>query len=61
MKTVALVLAVVCFAIAIAYWLPNGIGPFQHHVKHGILFAALGLVALAWMRLGGGSTRARIQ
>jgi hypothetical protein len=48
MKTVALVLAIAFFILAIVYWLPSG--PLGSHVKHGILFAALGLLSLVWMR-----------
>jgi hypothetical protein len=58
MKSLALILAVVCFILAIVYWLPNG--PLGHHLKHGIVFAILGLLALAWMRFAGtGSSAAR--
>jgi hypothetical protein len=48
MKALALVLAIAFFAVAVLYWLPNG--PFGHHLKHGILFAILGILALVWMR-----------
>ncbi|MBV9104046.1 MAG: hypothetical protein JO060_10685 [Candidatus Eremiobacteraeota bacterium] len=56
MKSVALALAVVCFLIAIVYWLPSG--PLGHHVKHGIVFAVLGVLALVWMRFADSSRRA---
>ena len=48
MKALALVLAIAFFVVAALYWLPNG--PFGHHLKHGILFAILGILALVWMR-----------
>jgi hypothetical protein len=48
MKALALLLAIACFVVAIVYWLPNG--PFGHHVKHGIVFAVLGVLALIWLR-----------
>jgi hypothetical protein len=57
MKNIALALAVVCFLIAIVYLLPAG--PLGHHVKHSIVFAVLGLLALAWMRFAGGSATSR--
>jgi hypothetical protein len=48
MKLLPLLVAIVCFILAILYWLPNG--PFGHHVKHAILFVILGLLALVWLR-----------
>ena len=48
MKGLALVLAIVFFVVAVLYWLPHG--PFGHHLKHGIIFAILGILALVWMR-----------
>ena len=54
MKALPLIVAVVCFALAVVYWLPNG--PLGHHVKHGILFAVL---ALVWLRFATASTAAR--
>jgi len=35
--------AVICLAIAIVYWV--GGTPLGHHVKHGILFLGLALLA----------------
>jgi hypothetical protein len=58
MRNIALALAVVCFLIAIVYWLPNG--PLGHHTKHGILFAVLGVLALVWMRFADGTRRTRL-
>jgi hypothetical protein len=47
MKIIAVLLALVFFVIAILYW----VGMFGGvHVKHGILFAALGVLALIWLR-----------
>jgi len=48
MKTLALVLAIAFFVVAVLYFLPSG--PFGHHLKHGIVFAILGILALVWMR-----------
>jgi hypothetical protein len=57
MKIVALVLAIAFFAVAVLYWtgIFGGV-----HVKHGVLFAGLGVLALIWLRFQSGSpTRAR--
>ena len=54
MRPIPLIVALVCFALAIVYWLPNG--PLGHHVKHGILFAVLGVLSLVWMRFSSGSS-----
>jgi len=35
--------AVVCFIIAVVYWV--GGSPLGHHIKHGILFFAIAVVA----------------
>ncbi|MGH7706756.1 MAG: hypothetical protein ACREM8_08045 [Vulcanimicrobiaceae bacterium] len=48
MKNLPLIVAVVCFAIALLYW--TGITPLGHHLKHGILFFGLGVLALVWRR-----------
>jgi hypothetical protein len=57
MKILAIVLAVAFFAVAVCYW----VGIFGTvHVKHGILFAGLGVLALIWLRFQSASpTRAR--
>jgi len=61
MKVLALALAVVCFIIAVLYWTGNlQIGaarPGPHHT-HAILFFALGILSLIWMRFAG-TARAR--
>ena len=53
MKSLALVLAIVFFIIAILY----AIGTLQYgahepgpHLKHAVLFAILGVLSLVWMR-----------
>jgi hypothetical protein len=47
MKILAIVLALAFFVVAVLYW----VGVFGGvHVKHGILFAALGVLALIWLR-----------
>jgi hypothetical protein len=57
MKILAIVLAVAFFAVAVLYWIGIFGGP---HVKHGILFAGLGVLALIWLRFQSASpTRAR--
>ena len=59
MKVVAVVLALGCFAVAVLYW--NGSlqlftsHPGPHH-SHGALFAALGVLALIWLRFLGPKT-----
>lgn len=57
MKILAIVLAVAFFVVAVLYW----VGIFGGvHVKHGILFAALGVLALIWLRFQSASpTRVR--
>jgi len=58
MRVVALSAAVICFIVAVLYWI--GVPPLGHHLKHGILFAGLGVIALIWMRfLRSGATSAR--
>lgn len=47
MKILAVVLALAFFAVAACYWI-GVFGPV--HVKHGILFAGLGVLALIWLR-----------
>ena len=56
MKPLSLLLALVFFVIAILYW--TGIG-LQHHVKHGILFIVLALLALVWYRFQSSATATR--
>lgn len=47
MRILALALALVFFVVAVLYW----IGLFGGvHVKHGILFAGLGVLSLIWLR-----------
>ncbi|MBC5809296.1 MAG: hypothetical protein GIW95_00335 [Candidatus Eremiobacteraeota bacterium] len=59
MKPLAIVLAIVCFALAVAYWtgaLQFGAShPGPHHL-HAVLFAVLGVLALVWMRFAGART-----
>jgi hypothetical protein len=59
MKIVALVVALICFALAVGY----GSGTVQFaahtpgpHVKHAVVFAVLGVVALVWMRFQSGAS-----
>ncbi len=47
MKQVALVAAVICFIVAVLYFTGLILGV---HVKHGLLFLGLGVLALIWMR-----------
>lgn len=35
--------AVVCVIVAIVYW--TGVSPLGHHIKHGVLFVGLAVVA----------------
>ena len=53
MKALALIVAIICFIVAVVYLLPAG--PLGHHVKHAIIFAVLGVLALVWMRFAGAS------
>ena len=55
MKYLALVIAIVCFAIAILYLL--GVVSWfaadpthKHHIGHFALFLVLGVLALIWLR-----------
>ncbi|MBC5829558.1 MAG: hypothetical protein GIW98_05130 [Candidatus Eremiobacteraeota bacterium] len=64
MKMLALIVAVVCFLLAILYWVGVKLIPAlgmdgQQHLKHGILFFILGALALVWMRFASntGATR----
>ncbi len=58
MKIVALVIAIICFVIAIGYAL-GVINWFvfdpthKHHISHFALFVILGVLALIWMRFAG--------
>jgi hypothetical protein len=55
MRILALALAVIFFVVAVAYWA----GMFGGvHVKHGILFAALGVLSLIWLRFQSAPRRA---
>lgn len=53
MKALAILLAVVCFSLAILYWMGmleiGASSPGPHH-KHAVLFAVLGILALIWFR-----------
>lgn len=53
MKALAIALAIVCFLLAILYWMGTlQVGastPGPHH-KHAVLFAVLGILALIWFR-----------
>ncbi len=64
MKMLALIVAVVCFLVAILYWVGVKLIPAlgmngHHHRNHGILFFILGALALVWMRFASntGATR----
>jgi len=65
MKTLALIVAVVCFLLAILYWAGVKLLPAlgmdgQHHLKHGILFLILGVLALVWMRFASSDVARRV-
>ncbi len=65
MKTLALIVAVVCFLLAILYWVGVKLIPAlgmdgQHHLKHGILFLILGVLALVWMRFASSDAARRV-
>jgi hypothetical protein len=48
MKALAIAAAVLAFLVAALYWI--GVPPLGQHVKHGLVFAALGALALVWLR-----------
>lgn len=47
MKQVALAAAVICFIVAVLYFTGLILG---FHLKHGLVFLGLGVLALIWMR-----------
>jgi hypothetical protein len=55
MKIVALVVALICFALAVGYGSGTAHTPGPH-VKHAVVFAVLGVVALVWMRFQSGAS-----
>ncbi|MBV8152091.1 MAG: hypothetical protein JO101_12260 [Candidatus Eremiobacteraeota bacterium] len=53
MKALAVLIAIVCFILAILYWtgtLQVGAAEPGPHHKHAVLFAVLGIIALIWFR-----------
>jgi hypothetical protein len=58
MKLVALGAALVCFVLAGLYATGNlqGGPEHVHHMKHAVVFAVLGIVALVWMRFQSGAS-----
>jgi hypothetical protein len=64
MKSLAVILAVVFFAIAILYWtgtLQIGAHEGGPHHKHAVLFAVLGILALIWYRFQSTASPSRIR
>jgi hypothetical protein len=53
--TVGIIAAMVCLLIAIVYWV--GGSPLGHHIKHGLLFFGLAVIA-ALFALANRPTRA---
>jgi hypothetical protein len=59
LRYVALIVALICFALGIGYATgvlqlgAHGGGP---HFKHALLFTALGVVGLVWMRFQSGAS-----
>ncbi len=61
MKTLALVLAIVFFILAILCF--TGMASFlpaigidgTHHTKHGIAYLILAILSVVWMRMAGGT------
>jgi tryptophan-rich sensory protein len=57
LKYLALVIAIICFVIAICYalgvisWFADP--THKHHISHFVLFVVLGILALVWMRFAG--------
>ncbi len=59
MKSLALILAVVFFVIAVLYAfgiLQIGSSHHGRHFSHAVLFAVLGILALIWARFQGNTT-----
>jgi hypothetical protein len=60
MRALAVVVALVCFALAVAYWSGTlQIGathPGPHHT-HAIVLAIVGVLALVWLRFQSGAAR----
>lgn len=61
MKTLALVLAVIFFLLAVLCF--SGVASFMpaigldgtHHTKHGIAYLVLAILCVVWMRMAGGT------
>jgi hypothetical protein len=58
-KILALVVAIVCFALCIGY--ASGVVQFAAHTpgphyKHAVVFAVLGVLGLVWMRFQSGAS-----
>lgn len=47
MKILAIILAVVCFAVAACYFFHIG---FTYQPKHAALYAGIGILSLVWLR-----------
>ena len=62
MKTLALVLAIIFFVLAVLCF--TGLASFMpaigidgtHHTKHGIAYLVLAVLCVVWMRMAGGAT-----
>ena len=64
MKSLAVILAVAFFVIAILYWtgtLQIGAHESGPHHKHAVLFAVLGILALIWYRFQSAASPSRIR
>jgi ABC-type transport system involved in multi-copper enzyme maturation permease subunit len=48
MKMIAIALTVIFAVLAIGYFI--GVPPLEKHIKHGILFAILAILAVVWLR-----------
>lgn len=64
MKMLALIVAILCFLLAVLYWLGVKLVPAlgmdgQHHLKHAILFFILGVLSLVWMRFASNTIATR--
>lgn len=60
-RALALVVAIVFFALAVLYWtglLQVGVSHPGPHRTHAILFALIGLLALVWLRFQSGARSA---
>jgi len=60
MRGLAVVIALVCFALAALYWLGTlqfGASHSGPHHLHAIVFGIIGILALVWLRFQSGASK----